>query len=550
MEYITYKLIDPAPYVDPFDGFYYYPHRGTLQHFETENEDYLLSVGDNEAFRFDKICDKMQFKSFKSINGRSSHPTELIINDNSDFIATRYRKTIKIAKHLDPDTLSYNNVIETIDEFKHSNDIFASSLNDYYLSTIDSKYRLRRLNLIHRYEDVNVKLTDYFLGDKLHPISLSTPTNSTKNYASFTTRYNFGIIDFRNQIKVALQNDFKSTDLTLKCEKIFNHANSFLSKDLVYIASSHILYTFDYRKLKEPIVHWTHQLYEPPMMLSSTMYGLNEIICASSHMVGDLKVFNNNGKSINYHPYKPYNIRNSYNKLREQGLFLLSENIQERVDGSITGISLHSDNTRSEIKLFTQNCYGDVYENILKCKEGTKEEDILPTIERFQLWENSLHMPFNPNKELTVEERLNNGDFVIDNIVKFENLPKYLNDDKSNVIIDLTNLEPEKIPNFKPNWKFNIEEARQCTDLLAKEIMYLWDDIDDSFDADDSQDMKDAELANLSQATKGKDKVSQWLESTHIQEDEEIDYEFSPDITSTQAPNITISKRRSRIAGF
>jgi hypothetical protein len=551
-EYITKKLIDPVPYIDPSDCFDFYPHHGTLKCLDTEDKDYLVSITANDAFRFNQICDKMSFKGFKAAPGRQSNPTELIVNDTSDFIAARYRNTIKIAKLPDPSSLKDGKVIETIDEFEHKNDIFASSLNDCFLTTIDSKYRLKRLNLIHRYEDVDVKLTDYFFDEKLLPISLSTPIDSTlmTNCASFTTRNNFGIIDFRNNKRVALVNHFNSSeDLVLKCEKIFTHTNSQLSKDLVYIASSHVLYTYDYRNLKEPVVYWTHQLYDPPMMLSTTMYGLNEIICASSHMVGDLKVFNNNGKSINSYPYKPYNIRNSYNKLREEGLFLLSENIQERVNGSITGISLHYDCTK--LKLFTQNCYGDVYENVLICKEGTKAEDLRSTIERFQLWENYLKVPLNPNKKLTAEERVSNADLVVDDIVKLENLSKYLNDEKSDAVVDLSNLEPEELPNYKQNWKVNIGDARQCTDLLAKEIMYLWDDVDESFEWDETYK---EECADLSQETKGKDKVSRWLESTRIEidEDVEMDDKFSPDMASTQAPNVEVNvmKRRSRIAGF
>ncbi|XP_070502622.1 uncharacterized protein TAF1C-like [Chironomus tepperi] len=555
-QYITNKLLDPVPYLDPFDCFYYYPHHGTLKCLETEDDkDYLVSVGGNEGFRFDQICDKMPFKGLNA-DSQQSYPTELIMNDTSDFIAAKYRNTIKIGKLPDPGTVMDGKVIESNYDFKHKNDIFASSLNDINLSTIDSKYRLRRLNLVHRYEDVDVKLTDYFFDENLLPISMSTPKDSTltKNCASFTTRYNFGIIDFRNKKKVALVNYFKSSDdLMLKCEKIFNHVNSELSKDLVYIASSHVLYTYDYRNLKEPVVYWTHQLYDPPMMLSTTMYGLNEIICASSHMAGDLKVCNNNGKSINYYPYKPYNIRSSYNKLREQGLFLLSENIQERVQGSISGISLHYDHIRSKIKLFTQNCYGDVYENVLKCKEGTKDEDFRSTIERFQFWENHLKVPINPNKKLTPEERVKNADLIVDDIVKLESLSKYLNDEKANNIVDLTNLEPEELPNFKATWKVNIGEARQCTDLLAKEIMYLWGDIDESFDDDGWEEINNVDIVNLTQDVKGTDKVSRWLESTQIDEDVEMEDEFSPEITSTQAatlPTPSANKRKSRIAGF
>lgn len=551
-EYVTKKLLDPVPYIDPLDCFYFYPHHGTLKCFETDQNDYLVSIV-NDSFQFSKVCDNMAFKKLKRDSERS-HPTELMINDNSDFIVARCRKSIKLARLPNLSTLMDRKVIKVIDEYKYRNEVFASSLNDFNLLTVDSKYRLKRLNLIHQYEDVDVKLTDYFLDDHLLPISLSTPFDikSSKNCTSFTTRYNFGIIDYRNKKKVALVNHFKSSeDLMLKCEKIFNHAHSNLSNDLVYIAASHVLYTYDYRNLKEPVVYWTHQLYDPPMMLSTTMYGLNEIICASSHMVGDLKVCNNNGKSINYYPYKPCSIKSTYNMLREQGLYLLSDNIQERVQSSVTGISLHYDNTKSKIKLFTQNCYGDIFENVLKVKSGTKDENLRSTIERFQVWENHLQVPLNPNKKMTVEERVSNAYLVVDDIVKLEGLSKYLSDEKSNTIVDLSNLAPEELPNLKQSWKVNIGEARQCTDLLAKEIMYLWEDIDESYDAGDWNEITDVELIDMTQKSKGHDKVSRWLESTQIEDEMDVEDEFTPEITSTQAASfVPIAKRRSRIAGF
>ena len=145
---------------------------------------------------------------------------------------------------------------------------------------------------------------------------------------------------------------------------------------------------------------------------------------------------------------------------------------------------------------------------------------------------------------------MSNADLVVDNIVKLEGLSKYLHDEKSNEVVDLTNLDPEELPNYRTKWKVNIEDSRQCTDLLAKEIMYLWDDVDESFDADDWETINNTKTADMSYESK----VSRWFESTQVEidEDVEMDDKFSPEMASTQAPNLEVSvmKKRSRIAGF
>lgn len=548
-EYIIHKFRDPVPYIDPSEGFYFYPQRGTLKCFNAETKrNFLLHIGKDDTIHFKRIKSEMHLKRM-DIMERNDFPLEILCDEQSEYVALRYRKEVKIGKLPPKESIKDGRIVEATKKFAFKRDIIACALTNPFLWTIDSKYTIKRSHINFKFEDIQYDLAEHFILDgSLIPVSMSVPIELGTNdrTISFTIKNSFGLIDSRKKKTLSLTNYFSSNDFILNCEKIFSHCHSFVNNNLVYIATSHLLYAFDYRNLKEPVAYWSHQLYNPPMILTTSMYSeKEEIICVSSYTPGDLKIFNYDGETVNYYPYKPHSILDTYNNLRERGLFLLSDNIKDRVDANVTGITIHANPQKSIVKLFTQNYYGDIYENILN--QNQQEKDILKNIEQFQLWENLLDVPLNPNKVLTANERILNGDFIIDDIIKFENLPKYLNS-KTVMESDLTHLEPENHSSFTPNWKISISEARKCDDLLAKEMMYLWDDVDD--------DSFEEEFENTEEEN-GKDKVSVWLENSEMlnknSNDDVVeisDDDFMPEVVSTQLNSASQLKRKSRIAGF
>lgn len=548
-DYIVHKLLDPAPYIN--NDLNYYPHHGTLRCLEANNNTYLVHVGNEDSIRFDKITSDMPMKQYHFNLKRKAHPTQLLVDRTSDFAIVMHKNEVKVAKIPDFTTHQNDTDAKIIDSFKSKKDILGSSLSGNYLSTIDSKFVIRRYNLNNQFQDVALKFAEYLLEDNLVPVSLGHFSNdgSNQHFLSFTTKNTFGAIDLRNKERIHVDNYFSSNDLTMKCEKIYTHTNSQLQANLVHIASSHILYTFDYRKLKEPIVRWTHQLYKPPVMLTTENYELQEVICAASYKVGDVKIFNTDGTAVSLHPYRPSSITTTYNELRENGLFLTSDDIKERVNASVTGVALISDPKFSSMKLFSQNCYGDVFVNNMSCfrEPSVSVGNIPDPAERFQLWEEFIRDPLNPNKEYSVKERIDNHWLKIDDVVRFRNLPKYLNDDTLVEVNDLRNLDANRSNSAsKPKWQFSIETARECDDIIAKEIMLHWDDVDD---AEEEMELNEDEEHKI-----GADKVSQWLTNQH---DEVIDaemYEFTPECSSTQVQKTENKqmppRRKSRLVGF
>ncbi|KAG5670715.1 hypothetical protein PVAND_000959 [Polypedilum vanderplanki] len=568
LEYIGNKMLKKTSYYNTTDTFDLNCNKGTLNYIEGDEYESLAYVWDSSSIDFFRLQnnDLIKIYSTQTVPGRM--PNELITDSKSKFALVRYPLHIHLFEAPNYDKLPKKLSIKPIDSIRYKTEIVASSLQDKYLTTVNTKHRLSRFDLEHKFKHFSIKLNNYFVGP-ISPISVSDhiKANNRDNFITVTTRQSYSLFDCRVKKKYCMTKLFTHKDTMLfACERIMNHTQSLLDKNIVYISSSHLLYAFDHRNLKEPVVHWTHGLIKPALMLKTQLYGTKEVICVSSHKPDDFALFNYSAEYINYNPFKPIGLENVYNKFREEGQFLLSDTIPERIKANNTGIALQCDPISRVVNVFTQNFYGDIFKYEVKCQQKSSrnhEVNYQALSERYQNLDNFLSEKRNPNKYMSDDDRINHGRMCIDDIIRLDGISKILTGEKIPIIeADIDMLEPEKVSNPKPSWKINIHDARQYQDLLATEIMQVWDDIE-------MEEMRPdvfAAAIDASQNDQGKemDKVSMWLKnniSTHNSiVNDSIDLLDSTVLTqdlptqatgaSTSTPALRSARKKPRLAGF
>lgn len=574
--YTENSVKDPAPHVQGTLEWNF--NRGSLGLLETKNDQsFLVNVHDEKTMRLFEVSPEMPFKVARSRQPKDRFANEVMVGGDK-FIGFRTKNSIKVANLSKIKELEDDDEFEACDiyDYSHVDEIIASSFYKDQLMVMDSNDNLVKYDLNYKAANFRFQFppnTTNFLCRQ--PFSLHAVyepgVHGTPMKFTYTTAQEFGFIDCRKSVVNKITNIPFDKHFMMTCEKIFNHSHSLMNENLTYIVTSHMLYCIDHRHFKEPLVQWTHQISEQPMMLTSTLYNNNEVVCVASNVPGDLKVFNFDGSAFNYLPYKPLGIQNSFNKLREEGHFLLADDIKERVSLSTTGIALRAEEKSLRLQLFTQNAAGDIFQGILGCHKyalGQREEDLH---EHFREWDNFIAKKDTANVFVSVDERLAREELVIDDIMRMDGLAKVLACEKLQSADD--EFEP-MMTEKQPEWKISIEKAHNYQDILAREILNIWDDIEIA-------DVKPSFLAEaLDQADQkseaSSERISKWLRAANDTSVviEEIFYSENvelPGTSSTQVEKIitengteftivnieekkmkkvTSKKKKPRLAGF
>lgn len=387
-------------------------------------------------------------------------------------LAIRQRKSVKFIPF---DYLNnYANEYNSRAEFKWTSEIAASALNKDRLVFADLANNLYRVSIAGMQVDSVLKIKTI---KPLDPISINYSSN--ESIATYTNLKALHLVDFRDDKDVTL---FDSSDFHMVCEELSYHKNS-LHDNLLYLASSHLLYGIDLRFPKQPLMHWTHQLIQQPTMLKRVSYFGDEVICLSSNMQGDMKIFNcskesqPNSWSISHMPFKPRNIKNSYQTLREKGLLLLSDPIKHRVSLSTTGIAMIANEKKSEIQLFTQNSVGDVFKSFLNSRDELSET----VFNNFIQWDDALKDKRSQMEMLkdwkssdSAEERQKNEELYFTDISNLRGLRNCMRCEKLTAPDDRDD-SFQMMTVRVPRWRQDIEEAGEYRDALAQHLLAEWD---------------------------------------------------------------------------
>lgn len=509
VKYIEMGELDPAPLISTeFDWHF---SGGNLENINVEGTNFLAqtSMCDDYAIRLIKPTSDLQHIRLKTRSKRLLKNYGYEIISSKSLIGIRRKKTVNFAAR---DDLSSNQMnVECPIQFSWGKEIAATTLKHRNLMLVDVENNLVRIDVERLVVDSFVKLPNEFPKHQF-PISISSLNQHVITYSNLKS---LNVVDSRDG---KVNKIFDEEDFFMRCEEISYHKKS-LHEDLMYIASSHLLYGIDLRNPNDLLMHWNHQLVQQPTILKQVKCGDVEVICLSSNMPGDLKIFNcsktgsENSWSVNWVPVKPLNANQSYYKIREKGLLLLSDPIKNRLAFSTSGVAMIGDERNSRIKLFTQNSVGDVFKSFLFCKEGAKDNE-MKMIRNFQQWDEGLKIERDPLKFVPVKQRLENRELVLNNIVRLKGLSKVMRCESLQAPED-ENGDSEVRSERIPRWKADLEDAKEYCDALAQHILGEWDlKLEDTQPQVFAHALKD----EIYKKEKGVDKVIRWLDTASIDE--------------------------------
>lgn len=555
IKYMEMMESDPDPTLSGCD----YDWRFTGGNLETikVGESFKLvqpSMNDKYSLRLiDPAADSMEHivMPFKSKYHESFYSYEMM--KSLKFIGVRRKKSVNfgIIKTLE-DNAQY---LKAPLKFSWSSEIAASTLCDDKLLFIDVKNNLVKSSVRELITDSVIELPNDNPSLQF-PISINSIDH---NVISYTNRKSLSLVDFRDKKPSTI---FDVKNMFMRCEEFSYHKNS-LHDNLLFLASSHVLYGIDVRNTKEPMMHWNHQLIMQPTILKTVKVGDDEVICLSSNLPGDVKIFNcakgtiENSWIVNRLPMKPRTIVNSYNQMRDRGKLLLSEFVQQRIKFSTTGIALIPDEVKSQVELYTQNSIGDVFKSNLLIKTTENIED-KSMKKNFRQWDEILELELDPLRSVSLHERLKSRELLVTDIVNLKGLSKVLRCKKFEREDD--DDQDAQVMNTQkaPRWRTDLEDDKEYRDVLAQHMFVEWDlDINEFQPHPFAEALKESELKN----DKGVDKVSRWLTTNSVDCEATVEVEdvAVPEMPLqeiyTQTTNIAtqktgVIKKAKRIKGF
>lgn len=520
-DYIELMESDPAPLIN--SEFDWHCCGGNLDVVKINDENLLVQPSMCKEFEI-RLLDTSSHLEVVNLHTKSkwlnkNYGYEIL--SSKAFFGVRHKNVVNFAARKD----SCSQQLRAPIEFKWNFEIAASHLNRNHLLFIDVKNCLVRTNVARKVAVDRIELPAV---DQL-PFSIGSVD---KNVISYTDQKSFRLVDFRDG---EVNRVFDHKKFLIKCEEISYHKNS-LQDNLVFLASSHVLYGIDYRQPKGLLVHWTHQLVHQPAMMKTVMLNDDEVICLSSNSPGDLKVFNySKGASVSRQPVKPRSALQSFNQMRERGRLLLSDHIRDRVRISTTGIAMIANKQKSSVGLFTQNALGDVFKSKLCCEPSDDKDERLE--KNFDAFDKALAVSRDANKYLSVKERAKQEELQFNNVVQMKGLTrvfrceKLRNDDD----VDVTRMKTTRAP----KWKIDLEDAMDYRDALSQHLLAEWE-----LELEETQPQLFAEALKESGKTeKGADKVSRWLEATATGEPAAMEEQDAPPIEETFTQELPMTQK-------
>lgn len=524
--------IDPAPLIKPELDWHFIGSNLAMINFN--NIEYLIqpSMTNDYSMRLLEIQDSMplQVEQTNQKWFRKNYGYEILTTKGSDYIGIRKGDRINFMKREHVNTEEQLQLHAPI-TFKWQSEIAATSMLGNDLVFIDVLNHLAKINLA----DFSVQYTKelpLIYGKHQFPIDIRS---IDQNVITFNNRKSLNVIDTRCDF---IDKIFDASDLLITCEELSCHRKS-IFENLLYLGSTHVLYGIDLRRPKGTVIHWNHQIVEFPTIIETTLFREHEIICLSSNITGDMKIFNNAPGTtketwrINRLPFKPKRVTQTYQKCLDQGLLLFAEPIEYRLEMRTTGVVMSSSSSSikssDRLRLFTQNSIGDIFETHLLCNSQDDQKMNRPAhnidvVDRFVNWAKLLDIPKETCSDKNV---IKNAELHLDDIVELKGVIRVLRCEKlQNSSNTIPEHDTEMSCKMIPKWALSIEKAQSYKDTLAPEILAIWD-ID--IKAIESKPFE-KDLLPLRKQDK-QDQITRWLEMAVVNE---MDF---PMDTLDQLPN-------------
>ncbi|KAK1127350.1 hypothetical protein K0M31_003891 [Melipona bicolor] len=232
-----------------------------------------------------------------------------------------------------------------------------------------------------------------------------------------------------------------------------------------YIGTYHSILMCDNRSPQQCVQQkWTHQFKSPPLMTSVINREDKEFVVLSSQIASETTIIVNTWTSseISYSynfPYTPPHIKETLNESQMQGM-CLNPYLRDRFDLSNTGSFLIKDDAQN-IFLFLQNSIGDIYYQCLT--HDTALDKYSPingkSFHILNAWQNAIPMEADAIVPLAMSSK-SNMQYPLENFTNKKLRLKY-NEHNSDC--------------YEPSWKQSLEKLNTYTDILAPELLAVWD---------------------------------------------------------------------------
>lgn len=509
MKYVAMKLTDPDPTSKRAGYMFDWRHHGgNLSHQKLQKDFYLVQSSFSDS---DEI--PLRLVKIDGFNSVISTWNEDYLRHNYVYEIHKHHSTYALRKRSSVQIATLTELNAPI-EYKSRHEIAACLLTSDDLYSINVTGQLIRRNIV---SEMTLPLEKLDLSG--YPIIMK----QHKTDDTFTINDDARMFMFDVRAGEESQELFDKSHFAFKCEEIFSHETSLGNDNLIFIASSHLLYVCDVRKPGQAaIVQVNHQLIRPPMMMKLALVDDNvEIVCVASNHPNDIKIFSfsHNDGTFDLLPLSPKSLERALHEIQTKGKMLLADYLRERIRMSISGIDMIVNRRKGKLTLFVQTSVGDIFKTEIYTKANT-EQNSCNYGNEFKLWDDSVRLnePVAEDLQFTQVGNLKGLRRVFLHLKPCQKEKDIFNHakDESNFL----QMHVKKAP----EWKVSMKKAKNYHDVLAPHILAPWE-------VEDEDDENDVFVVNESgqKVMKPNEKVFTWLTSHHEEttvKEEDLSGEF------------------------
>ncbi|CAK9830885.1 hypothetical protein ANTRET_LOCUS7976 [Anthophora retusa] len=237
-----------------------------------------------------------------------------------------------------------------------------------------------------------------------------------------------------------------------------------------YVGTSHSILMCDNRSPKQCVQQkWTHQFKGPPLMGRVIDREDKEFLVLSSQIAGESTIAINTWTSSEtshsfYFPYSPPHIKETLSESQKLGMSL-NPDLRDRFELSNTG-SFVIKNDAQDIFLFLQNSIGDIF---YQCITHDTPLDKYSSINGkssclLNAWEKAISVQTDTIVPLTMSDKSD---------------MRHLFESFTNQKLRLKYNDRGSDDYFEPSWKQSLEKLNTYMDILAPELLAVWDICED-----------------------------------------------------------------------